>query len=198
MRGRLFVTTMSTRTTRLQLLAQAAAVCVLGGAAGVATNRWSAHPVSLAQPIYAAASTGAGVCSAESAQPAEHTTVPRMSLAEARSACLSCTAAFVDARAASAFAEGHVPGAVHLPPAEHPDMSAVMDKLRAHHTVIVYDDDVGCQLAEGAARRLRAEGLPDVRVLDGNWTQWEASGAPAESGSCELCPPPSVASESRP
>jgi thiosulfate/3-mercaptopyruvate sulfurtransferase len=72
-----------------------------------------------------------------------------------------------------------------------------MDKLRAHHTVIVYDDDVGCQLAEGVAERLRAAGLPDVRVLDGNWAEWEASGAPAESGPCELCPR-SMAQETKP
>jgi 3-mercaptopyruvate sulfurtransferase SseA len=175
-----------------RVLVRAAVVCALGGGAGIATNHWSGRPVTLGEPVYAASSSGVAACSAD-AEATPPKPVPRISQTEARTACDACTAAFVDARGENAYAQGHIPGALHLPPEGHPDEASLLERLRARRTVVVYDEDgAACHLAQGVAQRLKAAGVQDVRVLDGSWVAWEASGAPAESGSCDLCAPTST------
>ena len=108
-------------------------------------------------------------------------------MAEATRRCAACTAGFVDARTAAEFAQGHVTGAVHLPPSGHPDEATAVAALRAFPLVVVYDGGYACALAEDVARRLERAGLPDVRVLDGGWRGWLAAGGPGESGACSAC-----------
>jgi 3-mercaptopyruvate sulfurtransferase SseA len=110
-----------------------------------------------------------------------------MALSEAIKACDSCTVAFVDARGAAAFAEGHIPGAIHLKPAGHPADAEIIQRLRSFATIVVYDSGGGCGLAEGVADRLAALGFGDVRLLDGSWNTWQDSGGPAQSGACQAC-----------
>src|SRR4029077_8392910 len=101
--------------------------------------------------------------------------------------CSDCTVAFVDARTASAFAQGHVAGAIHLPPIGHPDEALRMAELGQKKTVVVYDDLSSCNLADSAGQRLRSRGVRDVRVLEGGWPAWQSRGQPAASGACEIC-----------
>lgn len=169
-------------------MAQAAAICALGAGLGLGANSLSHRPVRLGQPVFAASASGHAACSAPEGTQAPQP-VARIGQADARNACQACSAAFVDARSENAFAAGHIPGALHLPPVGHEDEAAVLTRLRGQKTVVVYDDDVGCKLAEGVAERLRHSGLADVRVLEGSWGQWEASGGPAQSGACEICEP---------
>jgi 3-mercaptopyruvate sulfurtransferase SseA len=167
---------------------QALAIGVLGGGIGLGLNAAAKRPVRLSQPVFAASASGQTACSAPPGAEAPKP-VARISQPDARNACQACSAAFVDARSENAFANGHIPGALHLPPAGENEEAAVLTKLRGQRTVVVYDDDVGCKLAEGVAERLRNSGLSDVRVLEGSWSQWEALGSPAESGTCEICEP---------
>ena len=109
-----------------------------------------------------------------------------MPLAEAVSACAQCTVGFVDARGAAAFALGHIPGAVHLPPAGDPGEEGTLERLRQFQTLVVYDEGGSCGLARGVADRLEGLGFNDVRLLEG-WRDWEAAGGPAQSGACEAC-----------
>jgi len=153
-------------------------------------NPWTPRPVTLGRPVFASSTSGTASCSAPTS--AAMTPV-RISQPEARTACNACTAAFVDARGENAFALGHISGALHLPAAGQLDEPSFLSHLKGFQTVVVYDDDIGCKLAEGVAKRLMASGLANVRVLDGNWTQWASSGGPAQSGACEECskrPPP--------
>jgi rhodanese-related sulfurtransferase len=167
----------------VEIFRQAAAILTAGFAAGLALNTLSPRPVPLGQPVYAAAESAGGVCTLE---PSVQKPLPRISVEEASALCAACTAGFVDARSAREYAAGHVSGAIHLPPVGHPDEAAALAPLAQYRTVVVYDGDPSCQLAEGVARRLAAEGLPDVRVLAGAWPAWAAAGGPGASGACAL------------
>jgi len=81
---------------------------------------------------------------------------------------------------------GHIPGAVHLPPAGHPDEAAEMQSCAASHAGRLRLRR-RVRLAEGVADRLAAAGFKDVRLLEGSWTEWMKAGGPAQSGACKAC-----------
>ena len=166
----------------MKVLLQATAVALSGLAVGLVVNLSSRQPAPLGRPVYAAAESG--ICRTESAAA---TPVTRISFREAEKLCSACAAAFVDARSASDYAAGHITNAIHLPASGHPDEAQALALLAGYGTVVVYDGDASCQLAEGVARRLQARGLRDVRVLSGAWPAWVAAGGPGASGTCSLC-----------
>jgi 3-mercaptopyruvate sulfurtransferase SseA len=170
----------------VRLPGQIAALVGVGACAGVALNHFSAQPLPLTRPVYAASASGTAVCSSAAGAhaAARHAIMPQ---AEAVAACTACSAGFVDARGAVAFANGHIPGAIHLPPAGESDEAGALTALRRFATVVVYDAGTGCHLADAVADRLRAAGFSDVRILDGSWSAWQAAGGPAESGACRAC-----------
>jgi len=61
--------------------------------------------------------------------------VPRVSLAEARAAYDARSAVFLDVRAASSYASGHIPGALSIPLDE---LEARMGELDPAHWIITY------------------------------------------------------------
>jgi 3-mercaptopyruvate sulfurtransferase SseA len=111
----------------------------------------------------------------------------RIGVEEAKGMCTACLAGFVDARGAHEFAHGHIANAVHLPPAGHPDETAVIAQLRTYPLVVVYDGDYSCAVADDVAVRLRRAGLTDVRVLQGAWPAWVAGQGPSAAGICGVC-----------
>lgn len=169
----------------MRLLLEAASIVAAGSLAGLALNAASPRPASLATPVHSAAERGGGMCAAPGA--AASPRARRIGVEEARGHCDACTAGFVDARTATEYAAGHVTDAVHLPPVGHPDEPIVIAGLRAYPMVIVYDGDYSCALADEVAARLRREGLPDVRVLQGAWPAWVDAGGPGSSGVCPAC-----------
>ncbi len=164
----------------MKLFLHAAAIAVAGLGAGLTANAFSRHPADLGRPVFAAAEAGA--CQLGPSEP-----VSRISFQEAEKLCSACTAAFIDARSASDYAAGHITNAIHLPPAGHPDEAAALASLAGSRIVVVYDGDPSCRLAEGVARRLKARGFQDVRVLSGAWPAWVAAGGPGASGACAVC-----------
>ena len=164
------------------LLRQALLVVAAGVVAGLGANALSPRPAPLGKPVRPAAEAAVACLPDPAAAP-----VPRVSAAEAAALCTACSAGFVDARTAAEFAAGHVTGAIHLPPDGHPDEAAALARLATFHTVVVYDGDQGCRVAEGVARRLAASGLRDVRVLEGAWAGYLAAGGPGASGACSAC-----------
>ena len=168
----------------MQLLFDTLVLAVIGTVCGFAVNAASPRPVTLAVPVMSAAESGEGSCS----EPlASDTVLQRISIRDATAACDACSAAFVDARSAREFEEGHITGAVHLPPKGHADEAATLQTLAASPTVIVYDGDSSCRLAEGVARRLLSAGISNVRILEGAWPGWIAAGGPGASGVCAEC-----------
>lgn len=170
----------------MKLTTQIGVVLGAGLALGVTLNQCSPHAASLLRPVYAASASGTAVCSAggEGHAAPVHAVMPQ---SEAVAACAACSAGFVDARGAAAYANGHIPGAIHLPPVGESDESAALASLRAFPIVVVYDAGTGCHLAAAVADRLRAAGLSDVRILEGSWSAWQAAGGPAQSGACAAC-----------
>jgi rhodanese-related sulfurtransferase len=170
----------------MRLFLQLATISLSGAGLGVLLNATSTHPASLFKPVYpSSASSGVQACGGAPEAQGHRL----MSQSEAVAACSSCTVGFVDARGAAAFAQGHIPGAVHLMPVGHPDEEDAIRKLRAFSTLVVYDSGGGCGLAEGVADRLTAAGFSDVRILEGSWSEWQAAGGPAQSGACQACGP---------
>jgi rhodanese-related sulfurtransferase len=172
----------------MKLALQVAMVIGAGSLTGLGVNAASPHPADLLHPVFSAAESGGGTCSA----PHGDAVAPRspfrsISPTEAAAMCTGCTAAFVDARAASEFAEGHIHNALHLPPHDHPGEADALAQLRSYPTVVVYDSGMACNLADTVAAHLREEGLPDVRILEGAWPDWVKAGGPAESGACQAC-----------
>lgn len=162
----------------LQALVLAAAM----GLFGLVVNAARPDGLPLDRPVLAASgASGGATCGAPAGAAVE------IDLAAAR-ALHEAGAAFVDSRPAGAYAEGHVPGAVHLPSrGECPDADAVIAQLRTAATVVVYDDGESCALARHLGERLVADGVGDVRVMLGGFSGWQDAGEPAQSGLCEAC-----------
>jgi rhodanese-related sulfurtransferase len=171
----------------MRLPLQLLALLCGGSLLGLGLNAASPHPINLLQPVFSAAESGGGTCSAPHGEAGAPSDFRSISPNDAAGMCTGCTAAFVDARAASEYAEGHVPNALHLPPHDHPGESEVIARLKTYPTVVVYDSGLACNLADTVASHLRTEGLSDVRILEGAWPAWERAGGPAESGACQAC-----------
>jgi rhodanese-related sulfurtransferase len=168
----------------VRLLAQAVVLCVTGAALGLAGNALTPKPARLGEPVVAVALGSAAVCQAPGGLAP---VVPRISVEEAAPLCVACTALFVDARSAPEFEKGHIQGALHLPLEAGPE--PVLWRLGAYSTVIVYDREATCALADQVAKKLLDAGARDVRVLTGAWPAWTAAGAPEAAGSCAACGP---------
>ncbi len=98
-------------------------------------------------------------------------------------------ATFVDARPRDQFQAGHVSGALSVPVDSGSVPSRVVQLLRSAPTVVAYCDTTGgCARSTKLAGLLSADGLPDVRVLEGGIAGWIDHGFPAEAGTCRLCP----------
>lgn len=170
--------------TPARLLRQSLVLVAAGLGVGLAANALGPRPAPIGTPVHAASASATATCAAPEAARPKHRT---MSRADAIQACASCTVAFVDARGGAAFAQGHIPEAIHLPPEGHADEPATLERLRGFATVVVYDDTEGCRLGAGVADRLAASGLRDVRLLEGSWSEWLEAQGPAQAGPCESC-----------
>ena len=182
------------------LVRQMALLVGFGLVAAAVLDFVSPHPLSLLEPVVPASASATATCGGHEVAHLAPAPPRMMPLSDALAACASCTAAFVDARGAAAFEEGHIPGAFHLPPEGHPDAGAMLARLESYPTVVVYDADAkgGCRLAQGVADRLVAAGCRDVRVLEGSWTAWEAAQGPAVAGACSACGAGAKAAQSKP
>lgn len=152
------------------------------GLMGLVVNAARSDGLPLDRPILAASGDAAAACAVPVADVAE------IDLAAAKALHQAGTP-FVDARQASDYAVGHVPGALHLPSrGEAPDAAHVIAQLRASGTsVVVYDDDASCELARRLGERLLEAGLADVRLMTGGFSGWQRAGEPAQSGLCQAC-----------
>jgi rhodanese-related sulfurtransferase len=108
----------------------------------------------------------------------------RVSIEEASTLLEQPLVTFVDARPTYHYAAEHVPGAMNLP-AEDAEGLLDMQSLPIPHDgeVITYCDGGSCGQSEYLGRLLRQRDVCQrVRVLEGGWQAWAASGAPTVSG----------------
>jgi rhodanese-related sulfurtransferase len=92
-------------------------------------------------------------------------------------------AAFVDARAAGLYAQGHVPGALSAPPAETEiELPTFFERLPYEGSIVIYCEGGDCHSSLALAKSLHERGFRDIRVFSGGWEEWRAAGLPEETG----------------
>jgi rhodanese-related sulfurtransferase len=90
-------------------------------------------------------------------------------------------ALFVDARDPVSFYEGHIKGALGVPPGEaETHLQEIMALAKSGLVIIAYCDGVDCPLSTELARSLQQSGVPSVRVLVDGWGRWHKAGFPTE------------------
>lgn len=117
----------------------------------------------------------AAIADAFNAQPAQIVDLP-----QARSLLVG-GARFIDARNASDFAEGHVNGAISIPPnATRLYRSRSLIGVAMDQPMVVYCQGPSCPYAKHLAGRLSRDGYQRISVFAGGWSQWaEAAKNPA-------------------
>ncbi len=104
-------------------------------------------------------------------------------LSEAWSLYQAGRALFVDARDPVSFYQGHIKGALNVPPGEaERSLDEIRVLGRAGLTIITYCDGVDCPLSTELARTLQGSGVASVRVLVDGWGRWSKAGYPTEKG----------------
>ncbi len=151
----------------------ALAIMVGGAALGLLVNHFSPRGI----PVFARQS---GEKPVSLSLPAG---LQSMTVEEAYAAWRDQAALFVDARAPQEYREGHIPGAVNLPPDEfedrYPDLA---DRVEAAGSAIVYCQGVECGDAVMVAERLAEVYEGSVYVMEEGWEGWTAAGFPVASG----------------
>lgn len=95
----------------------------------------------------------------------------------------SGTAFFLDARAPSDYAAGHIANAFNLPAEtfnEH--FSQVAAYLSPNSAIICYCDGVDCDLSHKLVEQLRQNGFAKIHILQNGWTEWSKAGHPTNTG----------------
>ena len=83
----------------------------------------------------------------------------------------------VEALPASDFEDGHLPGAVNLPPDRVRELAAdVLPNKDAE--IVIYCANVHCNASEKVAGELAELGYPNVRVYQGGKEDWIDAGLP--------------------
>ena len=106
-----------------------------------------------------------------------------ISLADAQPLWQSGAAFFLDARAPTDYATGHIAGAFNLPVGEFAShYSAVAALLTPDSTLVTYCDGLQCDLSHDLTQRLRQLGYQHVRILQNGWMVWRKAGLATSTG----------------
>ena len=88
---------------------------------------------------------------------------------------------FVDTRHLEHFNEGHVPGAVFLPPQDVQDrFIEVQPFLQENDTLILYCYGADCDMAEKTAEFLAQMGYNKFMIMAAGFSAWKSAGHPTE------------------
>lgn len=81
----------------------------------------------------------------------------------------------VDARHPADFEEGHIRGAINVPP-DMPDADrrALMGGVRRDARIAVYCQSNGCPYADAVSAALREDGFSQLMIYGNGWVEWEA------------------------
>ncbi len=167
----------------LSIAWRAVLLLALGAGLGLGVNALRSDGIALA--TFAAPLT----CSADSQTTDIAPAVELLSQAQAATLCADPGTQIADARPASAYAEGHVAGAFHLPcSASERTAASAVSGLSTTKLLLVYGErtDDAQAVAEELRRRLGAKG-PRIAVLEGGFAAWRDAGFACASGSCGEC-----------
>jgi rhodanese-related sulfurtransferase len=103
-------------------------------------------------------------------------------LAEVRE-LLAAGALPVDAREATFFSEGHLPGAISLPLGEFgTQLPEFQQRADPGKPLVLYCNGYGCPDSFDLGMFLLNAGYRDVRVYEGGFPEWRDAGLPVEGG----------------
>lgn len=95
-------------------------------------------------------------------------------------------AVFLDARSQFEFEQGHIQGALNLPPREFASQyQDIKPHLAGKDAIITYCDGERCPLSHALAEHLRGAGLKNVYVLKNGWGLWQAEKLPTAKGAAK-------------
>ena len=77
---------------------------------------------------------------------------------------------------AAAYAQGHLPGAIHLPAAQFDGLAATVLPSDKATPLVFYCDAPDSRLSYEAARKASQLGYKKVMLIDGGYAAWEKSG----------------------
>ncbi len=106
-----------------------------------------------------------------------------MDLEQARAAFDARSALFLDARKPEEYEQGHIPGALNLPPrAFEEHFLEAMDRVEAAASLVVYCEGSECSDAIETAQRLLETGKTEIYVFEGGWKAWVDDSGPVAKG----------------
>ena len=105
--------------------------------------------------------------------------VEQISLAEARALFDAGTAIFVDVRAGSEYAAGHIPGALTITSKE---LETRLEALPEGTVIIAYGDAARPESGQRGAQIFMELGYPKTIALEGGFQAWRDAGHPVEPG----------------
>jgi rhodanese-related sulfurtransferase len=109
--------------------------------------------------------------------------VPTVNLTQAYARFQHGQALFIDARPANEFAELHVPKALNITPdMVEAGMAEKVAGLAKDREIVVYCDQVSCDLALKVAEKLQSLGFTRVTAYIGGFRAWDEAGYPADTG----------------
>jgi len=105
------------------------------------------------------------------------TTVPVVSIEEVEAIIADGSRTILDVNSAESYANGHVPGALHL------DKTNLVAGLPADKSaaLVFYCGSPTCQAAPNAARTAASLGYENVAVLSAGISGWTEAGKPVET-----------------
>ena len=117
---------------------------------------------------------------------ADYPGVRMITLAEAEDLWRAGEAAFLDARTADLYAQGHVPRALSAPAEEaEKSLPPFFERLPLTGPLVIYCEGGDCSSSLALAKLLHGRGFTDLRVFNGGWEEWEKAGLPGEKGDAQ-------------
>jgi rhodanese-related sulfurtransferase len=162
-------------------------IALVSLAAGLSINRFSARPLPL---VYKTPEQrfDAELTSLVAAPPFALQPAPTVGLAQFRAAVENNSALILDARPASFFIEGHVPGALNLArddfAHDYRHLSVVL-KAAGDKPIIVYCSGGVCHDSRLVANALLTLGFSKVSVFTGGWEEWSSARLPVATGAAQ-------------
>jgi len=168
--------------TLVRDLGAVAVIFAISMLANAVLNRLSARPLAL---IYQSPEQrlSAELSRLVDTPPIYPSEVPTIELAEFRKQVDNASALILDARSASFYEQGHVPGAVNLARDDFAhDYQSLKDRLDASRDkpVVVYCTGGSCRDSRLVAAALISLGFSDVKVFVGGWDEWTQAALPIQ------------------
>lgn len=114
---------------------------------------------------------------------AQETDTGGVSVSEAMELVRSGRGLFLDARHPEDFADGHIPGALSVPPGLFAEeVEALLADVGQDKVLVAYCSNLQCPLSHRLADALDMIGIEGVRVFEGGMQEWEQAGGSVEAG----------------